>query len=77
MGKGGEGEEVCQADLPAARELALQGFGLELFQEVGPWGRAGGRGTGGSGSGSGCAASATDAAADAFLSPAPAAARCA
>lgn len=34
MDKGGEGEEVRLADLPAAKELAFQGFGHELFQEV-------------------------------------------
>lgn len=34
MDKGGEGEEVRLVDLPAAKELAFQGFGHELFQEV-------------------------------------------
>lgn len=34
MDKGGEGEEVRLTDLPAAKELAFQGFGHELFQEV-------------------------------------------
>lgn len=34
MDKGGEGEEVRLTDLPAAKELAFQGFGQELFQEV-------------------------------------------
>ena len=35
MDKVGEGEEVQLADLPAAKELAFQGFGHDLFQEVG------------------------------------------
>lgn len=34
MDKAGEGEEVRLADLPSAKELALQGFGHDLFQEV-------------------------------------------
>jgi exonuclease-1 len=34
MDKGGEGEEVRLADLPTAKELAFQGFGHELFQEM-------------------------------------------
>ncbi len=43
MDKVGEGEEVQLCELPQARELAFQGFGHELFQEVGArwrgWGR--------------------------------------
>ena len=35
MDKCGEGEEVQVRDLPLARELAFQGFGHDLFQEVG------------------------------------------
>jgi len=35
MDKTGEGEEVQLADLPQAKELAFQGFGHDLFQEVG------------------------------------------
>ena len=34
MDKTGEGEEVQLADLPQAKELAFQGFGHDLFQEV-------------------------------------------
>ena len=34
MDKTGEGEEVRLADLPETKELALQGFGHDLFQEV-------------------------------------------
>lgn len=35
MDKTGEGEEVQLCELPQARELAFQGFGHDLFQEVG------------------------------------------
>jgi hypothetical protein len=35
MDKTGEGEEVRLCDLPLAKELAFQGFGHDLFQEVG------------------------------------------
>jgi hypothetical protein len=34
MDKTGEGEEVRLSDLPLAKELAFQGFGHDLFQEV-------------------------------------------
>ncbi|KAL4452455.1 hypothetical protein ABPG75_008117 [Micractinium tetrahymenae] len=34
MDKTGEGEEVQLCDLPQARELAFQGFGHDLFQEL-------------------------------------------
>ena len=35
MEKGGEGEEIQLCDLPQCKELAFQGFGHDLFQEVG------------------------------------------
>lgn len=38
MDKNGEGEEVQLEDLPQCKDLAFQGFGHDLFQEVG-WGR--------------------------------------
>lgn len=34
MDKAGDGEEVRLANLPQAKELAFQGFGHHLFQEV-------------------------------------------